>query len=105
MRKVKGTIHWVSVSHAIDATVRNYDRLFNDESPDQHKDKSFIDFINPASLSKQNAKIEPSLANLAMGERVQFQRLGYYTLDTDSSPSNLVFNKIVGLRDTWSKKQ
>ena len=105
MRKVKGTIHWVSVAHAIDATVRNYDRLFNDESPDQHKEKSFLDFVNPDSLSIQNAKIEPSLASLAVGERVQFQRLGYYTLDTDASPSNIIFNKIVGLRDTWAKKQ
>ena len=105
MRKVKGTIHWVSVAHAIDATVRNYDRLFNDESPDQHKDKSFLDFVNPDSFSIQNAKIEPSLASLAIGERVQFQRLGYYTLDSDATTSNLVFNKIVGLRDTWAKKQ
>ena len=105
MRKVKGTIHWVSVAHAVDATVRNYDRLFNDESPDQHKEKSFLDFVNPDSLSIQNAKIEPSLTTLAVGQRVQFQRLGYYTLDTDTMPSNLVFNKIVGLRDTWAKKQ
>ena len=105
MRKVKGTIHWVSVAHAVDATVRNYDRLFNDESPDQHKEKSFLDFVNPDSLSIQNAKIEPSLTTLAVGQRVQFQRLGYYTLDTDATSSNLVFNKIVGLRDTWAKKQ
>ena len=105
MRKVKGTIHWVSVAHAVNATVRNYDRLFNDESPDQHKEKSFLDFVNPDSLSIQNAKIEPSLTTLAVGQRVQFQRLGYYTLDTDATPSNLVFNKIVGLRDTWAKKQ
>ena len=105
MRKVKGTIHWVSVAHAIDATVRNYDRLFSDESPDQHKDKSFLDFVNPASLHLQDAKIEPSLSSLTIGERVQFQRLGYYTLDTDATSSSLVFNKIVGLRDTWSKKQ
>ena len=105
MRKVKGTIHWVSIAHAIDATVRNYDRLFNDESPDQHKNKSFLDFVNPDSFSIQNAKIEVSLASLSIGERVQFQRLGYYILDTDATSSNLVFNKIVGLRDTWAKKQ
>ena len=105
MRKVKGTIHWVSVAHAVDATVRNYDRLFNDESPDQHKEKSFLDFVNPDSLSIQNVKIEPSLTTLAVGQRVQFQRLGYYTLDTDATPSNIVFNKIVGLRDPWAKKQ
>ena len=105
MRKVKGTIHWVSVQHAVDAEVRNYDRLFSDESPDQHKEQSFLDFVNPDSLSIQNAKVEPSLAVLAMGKRIQFQRLGYYTLDTDATASNLVFNKIVGLRDTWAKKQ
>ena len=105
MRKVKGTIHWVSVEHAIDAEVRNYDRLFSDESPDQHKEQSFLDFVNPDSLSIQNAKVEPSLAALAIGERVQFQRLGYYTPDFDTTSSNLVFNKIVGLRDTWAKKQ
>lgn len=105
MRKVKGTIHWVSVDHAVDATVRNYDRLFLDESPDQHKDRSFLDFVNPDSLFLQNAKVEPSLKALASGDRVQFQRLGYYAVDFDSSPTNLVFNKVVGLRDTWSKKQ
>ena len=105
MRKVKGTIHWVSVQHAIDAEVRNYDRLFSDESPDQHKEQSFLDFVNPDSLSIQNAKVEPSLAALAIEERVQFQRLGYYTPDFDTTSTNLVFNKIVGLRDTWAKKQ
>ncbi len=105
MRKVKGTIHWVSVAHAVDATVKNYDRLFNDESPDQHKDKSFLDFVNPDSLSIQNAKVEPSLRDLSLGERVQFQRLGYYSVDEDSLSSELIFNKIVGLRDTWAKKQ
>ena len=105
MRKVKGTIHWVSVQHAVDAEVRNYDRLFSDESPDQHKEQSFLDFVNPDSLSIQNAKVEPSLAVLAMGKRIQFQRLGYYTLDIDATASNLVFNKTVGLRDTWAKKQ
>ncbi len=105
MRKVKGTIHWVSVDHALDATVKNYDRLFNDESPDQHKEKSFLDFVNPASLSVQAAKVEPSLALLRQGDRVQFQRLGYYTPDQDATTAQLVFNKIVGLRDTWAKKQ
>lgn len=105
MRKVKGTIHWVTVQHAVDAEVRNYDRLFSDESPDQHKEQSFLDFVNPDSLSIQNAKVEPSLAALAIGERVQFQRLGYYTPDFDTTSSNIVFNKIVGLRDTWAKKQ
>ena len=104
MRKVKGTIHWVSASTALDATIRNYDRLFDDESPDQHKDKSFLDFVNPESLNIQHAKVEPSLANLSNEARVQFQRLGYYTLDKESSANKLIFNKTVGLRDAWTKK-
>ncbi|MCH1517692.1 MAG: glutamine--tRNA ligase/YqeY domain fusion protein [Flavobacteriaceae bacterium] len=105
MRKVKGTIHWVSVSHALEATVHNYDRLFNDESPDQHKEASFLDFVNPSSLHTQQAMVEPSLNSLSVGERVQFQRLGYYVVDSSSRENELVFNKTVGLRDTWSKKQ
>jgi glutaminyl-tRNA synthetase len=105
MRKVKGTIHWVSVAHALEATVHNYDRLFSDESPDQHKEASFLDFINPSSLHSQKAMVEPSLSSLAKGERVQFQRLGYYVVDKSSSEDQLVFNKTVGLRDTWAKKQ
>ena len=105
MRKVKGTIHWVSAAHALDAEVRNYDRLFNDEAPDQHKEKDFTDFINEDSFSIQNAKVEPSLANLDEGIAVQFQRLGYYILDKDAKKGQLVFNKTVGLRDNWSKKQ
>ncbi len=105
MRKVKGTIHWVSAAHALDAEVRNYDRLFNDEAPDQHKEKDFTDFINDDSFSIQNAKVEPSLANLDEGIAVQFQRLGYYILDKDAKEGQLVFNKTVGLRDNWSKKQ
>ena len=104
MRKVKGTIHWVSVAHALEATVHNYDRLFSDESPDQHKEKSFLDFINPSSLSSQKAMVEPSLNDLTIGERVQFQRLGYYVVDKTSNSSQLVFNKTVGLRDSWTKK-
>jgi glutaminyl-tRNA synthetase len=105
MRKVKGTIHWVSVSHALQATVHNYDRLFNDESPDQHKEASFLHFVNPSSLHTQQAMVEPSLNSLPVGERVQFQRLGYYVVDSSSRENELVFNKTVGLRDTWSKKQ
>lgn len=105
MRKVKGTIHWVSAAHAIDAEVRNYDRLFNDEAPDQHKEKDFTDFINENSLSIQHAKVEPLLIDLPHEKPVQFQRLGYYILDADSSKEKLVFNKTVGLRDNWTKKQ
>ena len=104
MRKVKGTIHWVSAKHAIDAEVRNYDRLFTDEAPDQHKEHDFTEFINENSLSIQQAKIEPSLKELKKGQSVQFQRLGYFILDKDSSQDKIVFNKTVGLKDTWSKQ-
>lgn len=103
-RKVKGTIHWVDANSCLNAEVRSYDRLFFDERPDQHEDKSFLDFINKESLIVQKAKVEPSLAVLAQEKQVQFQRLGYFILDPDSTQQNLVFNKTVGLRDSWSKK-
>jgi glutaminyl-tRNA synthetase len=104
MRKVKGTLHWVSVKHAVKAEVRAYDRLFLDEAPDAHKDKDFMEFINPDSLKTQTAFIEPSLQTATIGERFQFQRLGYFNVDDDSTSDHLVFNKIVGLRDSWTKK-
>ena len=104
MRKVKGTIHWVSASHALNATVNNFDRLFLDESPDQHGDEPFLSFLNPDSLRIQQAKVEPSLGDLEPGKSIQFQRLGYFILDKESKPGDLVFNKTVGLRDTWSKR-
>ena len=104
MRKVKGTLHWVSVKHAVKAEVRAYDRLFLDEAPDAHKDKDFMEFINPDSLKTQTAFIEPSLETATIGERFQFQRLGYFNVDDDSTSDHLVFNKIVGLRDSWTKK-
>lgn len=104
-RKVKGTLHWVSISHAIKAEVREYDRLFLDEAPDAHEDKSFMEFINPNSLNViKEAYLEPFLANASMGSKYQFQRLGYFTLDPDSTSSHLVFNKTVGLKDTWAKQ-
>ncbi|MBT8272875.1 MAG: glutamine--tRNA ligase, partial [Bacteroidia bacterium] len=103
-RKVKGTLHWVSVGHAISAKVKIYDRLFSDESPDGHKDRDFMEFINPDSLKTVDAFIEPSLKGVQPGERFQFQRLGYFNVDDDSTTGNLIFNKTVGLRDTWSKK-
>ncbi len=105
LRKVKGTLHWVSVAHAKTAEVRVYDRLFNDEAPDGHKDKTFMDFINPDSLTVSEAYIEPFLANAQSGDRFQFQRLGYFSVDDDSTPERLVFNKTVGLRDSWAKKK
>jgi len=104
-RKVKGTLHWVSIAHAVPAEVRAYDRLFLDESPDGHKDKDFMEFINPNSLQTINAFVEPSLQSAQIGDRFQFQRLGYFNVDDDSTKDNLVFNKTVGLRDSWSKKK
>jgi glutaminyl-tRNA synthetase len=104
-RKVKGTLHWVSISHAIKAEVREYDRLFLDEAPDAHEERSFMEFINPNSLNViKEAYLEPFLANATMGSKYQFQRLGYFTLDPDSTSSHLVFNKTVGLKDTWAKQ-
>ncbi len=103
-RKVKGTLHWVSVKHAVKAEVRAYDRLFLDEAPDSHKDKDYMDFVNPNSLEIIEAYLEPSLQTAEIGERFQFQRLGYFNVDDDSTKENLVFNKTVGLRDSWAKK-
>ena len=105
LRKVKGTLHWVSISHAIEAEVRVYDRLFNDEAPDSHKDKSFMDFVNPNSLTVSKAFVEPYLASAKVGDRFQFQRLGYFNVDDDSTSDHLVFNKTVGLRDSWAKQK
>jgi len=104
MRKVKGTLHWVSIKHAVKAEVRAYDRLFLDEAPDSHKDKDYMEFVNPDSLEVITAFLEPSLQVAKIGERFQFQRLGYFNVDDDSTANNLVFNKIVGLRDSWAKK-
>ncbi|WP_127136036.1 glutamine--tRNA ligase/YqeY domain fusion protein [Flagellimonas oceanensis] len=103
LRKVKGTLHWVSIPHAITAEVRLYDRLFTDATPDSHKDKDFLDLVNPDSLQKVTGYLEPSLKNSKIGDQVQFQRLGYFNVDKDSTPENLVFNRTVTLRDTWAK--
>ncbi len=103
MRKVKGTLHWVSIQHAVKAEVRAYDRLFSDEAPDSYKDKDYMEFLNPNSLEVIEAFVEPSLQDAKIGDRFQFQRLGYFAVDNDSTPQHLVFNKTVGLRDTWAK--
>ncbi len=104
-RKVKGTLHWVSAEHAIDAEVRLYDRLFVDEEPDGHKDKDFKDFLNPESLKVlSNCKLEPYLAHAKAGDKFQFQRLGYFCVDPDSRSNKLIFNRTVPLRDSWAKK-
>ena len=102
-RKVKGTIHWVSIQHAIQAEVRLYDRLFTHENPDGDKDVDFKEYINPNSLEISTGYLEPSLQTAKDGDRFQFQRLGYYCVDRDSTADKLVFNKTVGLRDTWAK--
>jgi glutaminyl-tRNA synthetase len=104
LRKVKGTLHWVSVKHAVKAEIRAYDRLFLDEAPDAHKDKDYMEFVTPDSLEIIHAFLEPSLQVAKIGERFQFQRLGYFNVDDDATSENLVFNKIVGLRDSWGGK-
>jgi glutaminyl-tRNA synthetase len=102
-RKVKGTIHWVSIPHSIEAEIRIYDRLFTDENPDGNKEVDFLEFVNPASLEIVKGYLEPSLKNSQEGDKFQFQRLGYFCVDKDSREGALIFNKTVGLRDTWAK--
>ena len=104
MRKVKGTLHWVSQQHAFRAEVRLYDRLFQVSSPDQDKLVDFKSHLNSDSLSIITAFVEPSLKGAKDFENYQFQRLGYFVVDPDSTPELLVFNKTVGLRDSWSKQ-
>jgi glutaminyl-tRNA synthetase len=103
-RKVAGTLHWVSIKHAIPAEVRMYDRLFIDEAPDSHKEKNFLEFMNPNSLQIANGFVEPSLASVKPGDKFQFQRMGYFNVDKDSTPEKLVFNRTVGLKDAWEEK-
>lgn len=105
-RKVKGTLHWVSAAHAIDAEARLYDRLFDVENPAAEPDRDFRDMLNPNSLEVRKIKVEPFVAqNAAQGAKFQFQRIGYFTPDYDSTPEHLVFNRTIGLRDTWEKEQ
>jgi glutaminyl-tRNA synthetase len=101
--KVKGTIHWVSIPHAVAAEVRLYDRLFTDEAPDGHKDKDFLDFINPKSLEIITGYVEPHLKTVSTGKTVQFMRIGYFSIDKDTTDEKLVFNRTVTLRDNWKK--
>jgi glutaminyl-tRNA synthetase len=103
-RKVKGTIHWVSAEHSVPAEVRLYDRLFTEPNPDGGKDADYIQYLNPHSLDVVNARVEPSLASALPGDRFQFERTGYFIADSeDHSEGNLVFNRIVPLRDSWAK--
>jgi len=105
-RKVKSTIHWVSAAHAIDAEVRLYDRLFTVEDPAGQKDAVFKDFLNPDSLEiLKSCKVEPSIKDLKPLDRFQFERLGYFCIDRDTTKDNIVINRTVTLRDTWAKLQ
>ncbi|MFV5696998.1 glutamine--tRNA ligase/YqeY domain fusion protein [Flavobacterium sp. ZT3R17] len=103
-RKVAGTLHWVSIEHALEAEVRLYDRLFIDEAPDSHKEKNFLEFMNPSSLQIVKGFVEPSLATVQSDEKFQFQRLGYFNVDKDTTDDKIVFNKTVGLKDAWEEK-
>jgi glutaminyl-tRNA synthetase len=103
-RKVKGTLHWVSASHAADAEIRLYDRLFNHEDPSGQKDRDYHEFLNPDSLKiLKGCKVEPSLTTAGKLDKFQFQRIGYFCVDPDSKPGALVFNRTVSLKDNWSK--
>lgn len=110
MRKVKGTLHWVSAKHCINAEARLYDRLFSVENPSKESEENGIDFrelLNPDSLKVvENVKIEPYLAEIAKpGDKFQFQRIGYFAVDPDSTADRLVFNRTIGLKDSWEKEQ
>lgn len=101
-RKVKGIVHWVSAEQSIPVTVNLYDRLFNDPNPGGHKDRNFLEFLNPNSLTVvKNCRAEPSVLEAKTGESFQFERVGYFCLDQDSSPGNLIFNRSVSLKDSW----
>lgn len=103
LRKVKGTLHWVSAKHALEAEIRLYDRLFTVEAPDADKDKDYLDFINPESLTTITGFVEPSLKHAGISDKFQFQRIGYFCVDRDSSKDKLVFNRTVTLKDSWGK--
>ena len=104
-RKVKGVIHWVSADHAVEAPVRLFDRLFSVEKPDADRERDFLEFVNPESLSETTALCEPSLVELPVGETCQFERIGYFCVDAELSNEGApVFNRTVGLRDAWTKK-
>jgi glutaminyl-tRNA synthetase len=103
-RKVKGTIHWVSVSHSLDAEVRLYDRLFMVEDPASEKEKDFRELLNPDSLIvKKGCKVEEYLKDAKPLDSFQFQRIGYFNVDRDSTEDTLVFNRTVALKDSWKK--
>jgi glutaminyl-tRNA synthetase len=104
-RKVKATLHWVSAAHAMPVEVRLYDRLFSVEDPESTREgKTFLDYLNTGSLEVlKGAQAEPSLASAQPHARFQFERIGYFSVDADSKPGALVFNRTVSLRDTWAR--
>jgi glutaminyl-tRNA synthetase len=103
---VKGVIHWVSAQHAISGEARLYSTLFNKENPDDcAENETFLTHLNPESLVVSKVLMEPSLAAAAVGETFQFERIGYFSKDADSSDGKPVFNKTVGLKDSWAKQQ
>ena len=102
-RKVKGTLHWVSATENIPVEVREYDRLFTVEAPDAEKDVDFLQFVNPNSLTVKQGFAEPALKEAKVEDKFQFQRIGYFALDKDSTADKLVFNRTVTLKDTWAK--
>ncbi len=103
LRKVKGTLHWVSAAHALPVEVRLYDRLFTEASPDTNKEKDFMEFVNPNSLEVITGYAEPSIKDSQPEDKFQFQRLGYFVVDRDTTADNIVFNRTVPLRDSWAK--
>jgi glutaminyl-tRNA synthetase len=104
-RKIKGTLHWVSEKHSVPAEVRLYDRLFKTEHPGEEEGRDFLEDLNPTSTETLTGRVEPALASLAPGERVQLERVGYFCADVDSKPGALVLNRTIGLRDSWAAKQ
>jgi glutaminyl-tRNA synthetase len=105
-RKVKATLHWVSAKHAVKAEVRLYDRLFNDPDPAGHKDVDFKEFLNPDSLTiLSECYVEPFVKDAQPLDHFQFERVGYFNLDPDSTPEHMRFNRTVPLRETWKKTQ
>ena len=103
LRKVKGTLHWVTQNDSVDITINSYDRLFKEETPGAKNEGDFLKDINPESLQIIKAKAEPSLKSAASGDTFQFQRKGYFTVDKKSKADNIIFNKTVGLRDSWKQ--
>ena len=105
MRKVKGTLHWVSAKHALETEIRLYDRLFSVENPDGDKEKDFMEFVNPESLQVIKGYVEPSLKSAGIQDKFQFQRIGYFCVDKESKEGQPIFNRTVTLRDSWAKKK